>query len=75
MNVFFKYLAIHLHVVFSVCIHIHLYIHGLYNKFQLTQQLLGILVVLLFALSFLFVFLGPHLQHMEIPWLGVQLEL
>jgi len=60
MNVFFKYLAVHLHVVFSVCIHIHLYIHGLYNKFQLTQQLLGILVVLLFALSFLFVFLGPQ---------------
>ena len=24
---------------------------------------------------FIFCFLGPHLQHMELPWLGVELEL
>ena len=24
---------------------------------------------------FTFSFLGPHLWHMEVPWLGVELEL
>ena len=28
-----------------------------------------------FLSSFLFFFLGPHLQHMDIPRLGVELEL
>ena len=32
-----------------------------------------IYIIFFFCLSFVFV--GPHLWHMEIPWLGVQLEL
>ena len=28
-----------------------------------------------FFLSFFFIFLGPHPQHMEVPRLGIELEL
>ena len=28
-----------------------------------------------FIYLFIFIFLGPHLQHMEVPRLGVELEL
>ena len=31
--------------------------------------------MLYFVFLFLFVFLGPHLRHMEVPRLGVQWEL
>ena len=35
----------------------------------------GCCVVPLDAFHLFFVFLGPHLQHMEVPGLGVELEL
>lgn len=46
-------------------------IHSKCNSFHL-------LYLFLHLISFVFVsfcFLGPHLQHMEVPWLGVESEL
>ena len=36
---------------------------------------LGLLSLLSFFFFLFLVFLGPHLLHMEVPWLGVELEL
>ena len=37
--------------------------------------LFGLLFFCFLLLFLFFVFLGPHLQHMEVPMLGVELEL
>ena len=51
-------------VCVCVCVCIYIYI--------LTQSFLFSFFFFLFSL---FCFLGPHLQHMEVPRLGVKLEL
>ena len=38
-------------------------------------EILNFLGIRITQRTFVFVFLGPHLQHMEVPRLGVQSEL
>ena len=46
-----------------------------FNPQDLNQTYLIFVVVFLFVCLFLFCFLGPHLQHLEVPRLGAELEL
>ena len=56
---------------------LHFYRRYLYIRLhrEYALNLLAILIIFISTVSFLSFFLGPHLRHMEVPRLGVQLEL
>ena len=49
--------------------------NGIFNIFLFYCRIIFSLNTTQFIYLFIFVFLGPHLQLMEFPWLGVELEL
>ena len=42
---------------------------------DLGNKVIGLLLLMFFVFFFFLIFLGLHLQHMEVPRLGVELEL
>ena len=63
------------HVFWETYVYIYTFLLGIFLRVNQVSQRIYILYQQFFFFSFLFFFLGPHLWHMEVPWLGVELEL